>query len=75
MGYLTDEYDMEKLTAPITVKFTTRQKEVLERLAIHSGVTVSDMLRESAIKMVNEKHLEHLSLANIFADLPPSDND
>ena len=66
MAYLEEETDMEKLTAAITIKVTPEHKAVLERLALHDGVTVSDLMRGVAVRLVNEKHEQHLSLAAIF---------
>lgn len=73
MAYLTDETDMEKLTAAITIKVTPEHKAVLERLAIHDNVTVSDLLRGVAVRLVNEKHDQHLSLAAIFGGISLAD--
>lgn len=73
MAYLTDETDMEKLTAAITIKVTPEHKAVLERLALHDGVTVSDLMRGVAVRLVNEKHEQHLSLAAIFGGIALAD--
>ena len=73
MAYLQNEADVDKLTAAITIKVTPDHKAILERLALHDGVTVSDLLRGVAVRLVNEKHEQHLSLAAIFGGAASTD--
>lgn len=73
MAYLPDENDMEKLTAAITIKVSPEHKAVLERLALHGGITVSDFAREALVRLVNDRYEEHLSLAAIFGGVSMAD--
>ena len=73
MAFLSDETDMDKLTAAITIKVTPDHLAIIERLALHDGVTVSDWIRSVAVQRINDMHEQHLSLASIFSGAGRSD--
>ena len=74
MAFISDENDMEKLTAAITIKVTPDHLAIIERLAINDGVTVSDWMSSASVQRINEMHEQHLSLASIFSGAVRSDN-